>query len=103
MHTLARVINLRTRLELNLLSLTPRIKFSDCEVKSVNKKKIVISIASLICVALFPGFFLYLQNTGVAILSDLFKVSGILLLISLIILCFSFLVFGHINVIHIKA
>ena len=69
----------------------------DHEVTSVNKKNTVISIASLICVALFPCFFLYLQNTGAAIFSDLIEMSGILLLISLIILGFSFLIFRNIE------
>ena len=69
----------------------------------MNKKNTVISIASLICVALFPCFFLYLQNTGAAIFSDLIELSGILLLISLLILGFSFLLFRNVNLIVIKA
>ena len=63
----------------------------------MNKKNTIISLSSLICVALFPGFFLYLQNTGAAIFSDLIEMSGILLLISLIILGFSFLIFRNIE------
>ena len=63
----------------------------------VNNKNAIISLSSLICVALFPCFFLYLQNTGAAIFSDLIEMSGILLLISLIILGFSFLIFRNIE------
>ena len=63
----------------------------------MNKKNTVISILSVLCVGLFPCFFLYLQNTGIAIFSDFLRIAGIFALGSLGLLGLSFLVFRNIE------
>lgn len=63
----------------------------------MNKKRIIFSFLSLICITLFPCFFLYLQNTGSAIFSDLIEMSGILLLVSFTVLGFSFLILRNLE------
>ena len=63
----------------------------------MNKKNTIISILSVLCVGLFPCFFLYLQNTGIAIFSDFLRIAGIFSLGSLVLLGFSYLVFRNIE------
>lgn len=63
----------------------------------MNRKNAAISILSVFCVGLFPCFFLYLQNTGIAIFSDFLKIAGIFALGSLVLLGLSFLMFRSIE------
>jgi len=63
----------------------------------VSKKNIIFSILSVLCVTLFPCFFLYLQNTGIAIFSDFLNVAGMFLLVGLSLLGLSYLIFRKIE------
>jgi hypothetical protein len=63
----------------------------------VKKKNLVLSILSVVCVILFPCFFLYLQNTGIAIFSDFLNVAGKFLFVGLSLLGLSYLIFRKIE------
>jgi uncharacterized protein (UPF0333 family) len=63
----------------------------------VNKKNLILSILSVVCVALFPCLFLYFQNAGSAIFSDLLEMSGTILLIGSVLLGLNFLIFRNIE------
>ena len=64
---------------------------------SVNKKNLILSILSVVCVILFPCFFLYLQNTGIAIFSDFLNVAGKFLLVGLALLGLSYFIFRKVE------
>ena len=63
----------------------------------MNKKNLVLSILSVVCVILFPCFFLYLQNTGIAIFSDFLNVAGKFLLVGLALLGLSYFIFRKVE------
>jgi len=50
-----------------------------------------------VCVALFPCLFLYFQNAGSAIFSDLLETSGTILLIGSVLIGLNFLIFRNIE------
>lgn len=64
---------------------------------SVNKKNLILSILSVVCVILFPCFFLYLQNTGIAIFSDFLNIAGKFLLVGLALLGLSYFIFRKVE------
>lgn len=56
----------------------------------MKNKNSLISFLSLLCVILFPCFFLYFRNLGIASFQDFLKISVIIIIFSLIILFFSY-------------
>ncbi len=60
-------------------------------VNIMKNKNSLISFLSLLCVILFPCFFLYFRNLGIASFQDFLNISGIIIIFGLLILFFSYL------------